>query len=66
MNMRLGIPFFLFVGDWHLPLQTINNSTVLIRKRRDDMKEETSIIAYRRSCSVEGTGLSHFILMERE
>jgi modified peptide precursor CbpA len=28
------------------------------------MNEETSIIAYRRSCSIDGTGLSHFILME--
>jgi modified peptide precursor CbpA len=30
------------------------------------MTEEKSIIAYRRTCSIDGTGLSHFILMENE
>jgi len=28
------------------------------------MKKRRTIIAYRRSCSVDGTGLSHYIMME--
>lgn len=28
------------------------------------MKKRRTIIAYRKSCSVDGTGLSHYIMME--
>lgn len=66
MNVRLGIPFFLFVGDWARTPSGDQQQHGAERIRRDAMTEEKSIIAYRRTCSIDGTGLSHFILMENE
>lgn len=33
-------------------------------KQEDQAKEE--VIAYRKGCKAEGTGLSHYILMDRK
>ena len=34
------------------------------KKQNDDVRED--VIAYRKSCDAEGTGLSHYILMDRK
>jgi len=31
-----------------------------------DEREEKEVIGYRKSCDAEGTGLSHFILMDKD
>lgn len=41
----------------------------LMKNKRKAVKKNNAkkdIISYRRSCSVEGTGLSHYILMDRK
>ncbi len=30
------------------------------------MKKKQTVIAYRKTCSADGTGLSHYILMEKK
>ena len=41
----------------------------IIQERRINMKEKKikkDVIAYRKSCQAKGTGLSHYILMDRK
>ena len=42
--------------------------TLMKNKKESSKKDKAKkdVIAYRRSCSVEGTGLSHYILMDRK
>jgi modified peptide precursor CbpA len=35
-------------------------------KTKNATKNETNVIAYRKSCKAIGTGLSHYILMDKK
>ncbi|MFA5863565.1 MAG: modified peptide precursor CbpA [Phycisphaerae bacterium] len=35
-------------------------------KKKDEKKTSKNVIAYRKSCKADGTGLSHYILMDKK
>ena len=57
----LSEPFFRFCPRFVLPgMQPKKGSTVMKKSSKK------AVIAYRKSCKAMGTGLSHYILMDRK
>lgn len=58
---RLPEPFFI----WCCVVVLVLKGCVMSDKEKTNTKEK-DVIAYRKSCKAEGTGLSHYVLMDKK
>jgi modified peptide precursor CbpA len=54
-----------FVGALFFVAQTRNERRMEMETKQEKQAKE-EVIAYRKGCKAEGTGLSHYILMDRK
>ena len=56
---------FAIVGVFYF-VETMKNIREVIDMEKKARKIKKSVIAYRKKCKASGTGLSHYVLLEKE